>query len=246
MSTGNAWKLVKQTVTAWSDDHASSMGAALSYYTLFSIAPLLLIVIAVAGFFFGDAAARGEIMGQLQGLLGTDGARAVEALLKSVNKPAQGIIATVAGVAALLIGATGVFGELQNDLDRIWRAPVTSQSSGIMSLLRTRLLSFGLVPGVFLEVALHHRQAPRDLGDRFGRDVIACLAQSFDQVDGCRVHATLRWGCRPRPKLRRRAGARPSVAHPARRKRRRCRTSAGAFSTLIFKWALMTPTIEWV
>ena len=142
-----AWKLGKQTITAWSDDRASSMGAALSYYTLFSIAPLLLIVISVAGLFFGDAAARGEIMGELQGLLGTDGARAVEALLKSVNKPTEGIIATVAGVVALLVGATGVFAELQNDLDRIWRAPVNARSSGVWNLLRTRLLSFGLVLG---------------------------------------------------------------------------------------------------
>jgi membrane protein len=147
MSPGTAWKLVKQTVTAWSDDRASSMGAALSYYTLFSIAPLLLIVISVAGFFFGDAAARGELMGQLQGLLGTDGARAVEALLKSVNKPTEGLIATVAGIAALLLGATGVFAELQNDLDRIWRAPVDTRGSGVMNLLWTRLLSFGLVLG---------------------------------------------------------------------------------------------------
>jgi len=147
MSPGAVWKLFKQTVTAWSDDHASSMGAAISYYTLFSIAPLLLIVIAVAGFFFGDAAARGEIMGQLQGLLGVDGARAVEALLKSVNRPAQGILATVVGIATLLLGATGVFAELQNDLDRIWRAPVSASASGIMSLLRNRLLSFGLVLG---------------------------------------------------------------------------------------------------
>ncbi|MGE5523165.1 MAG: YihY/virulence factor BrkB family protein [Rhodospirillaceae bacterium] len=147
MSPRIAWNLVKQTVTAWNDDRASSMGAAISYYTLFSIAPLLLIVISVAGLFFGDAAARGEIMGQLQGLLGADGARAVEALLRSVNKPAEGIVATIAGVTALLLGATGVFGELQNDLDRIWRAPASTHASGVWNLLRTRLLSFGLVLG---------------------------------------------------------------------------------------------------
>ena len=141
------WSLLKQSIAAWSADRASSMGAALSYYTLFSIAPLLLIVIAVAGLVFGEAAARGEIMGQLQGLLGADGARAVEALLKSVNRPAQGVFATVAGIVALLLGATGVFGELQNDLDRIWRAPVALQESGLMTLVRTRLLAFGLVLG---------------------------------------------------------------------------------------------------
>ncbi len=147
MAPSIAWKLVKQTVSAWSDDHASSMGAAISYYALFSLAPLLLIVISVAGIFFGEAAARGEIMGQLQDLLGADGARAVEALLKSVNKPAQGLIATVSGIAALILGATGVFAELQNDLDRIWRAPAVHEQSGVMKLIRTRFVSFGLVLG---------------------------------------------------------------------------------------------------
>ena len=147
MRTAAAWRLTRQTFDAWQSDHAASMGAALSYYTLFSIAPLLLIVISLAGLFFGEAAARGEIMGQLQELMGTDGARAVEALLKSVNRPTEGIIATAAGILALLIGATGVFGELQNDLDRIWRAP-PPEGGGVWQLVHGRLLSFGLVLGL--------------------------------------------------------------------------------------------------
>ena len=147
MKPGAAWSLTRHAVDAWQSDHAASMGAALSYYTLFSIAPLLLIVISLAGLVFGEAAARGEIIGQLQGLMGADGARAVEALLRSVNKPTEGIIATAAGIFALLIGATGVFGELQNDLDRIWRAP-PPEGGGLWQLVHGRLLSFGLVLGL--------------------------------------------------------------------------------------------------
>ncbi len=131
---------------AWIDDYAPSMGAALAYYTLFSIAPLLLIVISVAGIWFGPDAARGEIFGQLSGLVGPAGAATIQDLLQSVNKPAGGIAATAVGLVLMLIGATTVFAELQDSLDRIWRAPVRV-GSGLWQLLRTRLLSFGLILG---------------------------------------------------------------------------------------------------
>lgn len=143
--------LITKSVVAWLDDYAPSMGAALAYYTLFSIAPLLIIVIAVAGLVFGEEAARGEIVAQLSGLMGWEGAIAVQGLLKSAREPSQGILATVISVVTLLIGATTVFGELQTDLDRIWRVPAPLKENGILALLRTRLLSFGLVLGlVFL------------------------------------------------------------------------------------------------
>ncbi|NUZ05491.1 YihY/virulence factor BrkB family protein [Piscinibacter koreensis] len=142
------WPLIKQSVNAWIDDYAPSMGAALSYYTMFSIAPLLLIVISVAGLVFGDEAARGEIFAQLGGLMGADAAKGVEGLLASVSKPEEGIVATAVGLVVLLIGATTVFGELQDALDRIWRAPVRDKSGGIWGLLRARLLSFGMILGI--------------------------------------------------------------------------------------------------
>ncbi|HSQ05561.1 MAG TPA: YihY/virulence factor BrkB family protein [Burkholderiales bacterium] len=142
------WRLVKQAIDAWRDDYAPSMGAALAYYTLFSIAPLLLIVLGVAGFFFGPDAARGEIFSQLQSLIGTDSAHAVEGLLASASKPAEGIVASLVGVMTMIVGATTAFGELQNDLDRIWRAPAARQSTGILSLVRSRLLSFGMILGI--------------------------------------------------------------------------------------------------
>src|SRR3954463_10512306 len=98
--------LFKDTANSWSDDYAPSMGAALSYYTLFSIAPLLLIVVAVAGWFLGEQAVRGELVDQRRGLMGEEGAKAIEGLLASVAKPKEGMIATVVGLAVLLFGAT--------------------------------------------------------------------------------------------------------------------------------------------
>ena len=142
------WALVKRAISAWSDDYAPSMGAALSYYTVFSLTPLLLIVISLAGLVFGADAARGEIFGQLRGLMGDDAAKAVEDVLASVSRPASGVLGTAIGVAVLLVGATSVFAELQDALDRIWRAPARDKSGGLWRVLRTRLLSFGLILGI--------------------------------------------------------------------------------------------------
>jgi membrane protein len=140
--------LFQDSIEAWMEDYAPSMGAALSYYTLFSIAPLLLIVVGVAGLVFGPDAARGEIFGQLRELMGDQGASAVERLLAAADKPEGGVIATVTGFAVLLLGAMSVFGELQNALDRIWRAPARKKSAGWWNLLRSRLLSFGMILGI--------------------------------------------------------------------------------------------------
>ncbi len=140
--------LCKQAVAAWVDDYAPSMGAALAYYTLFSIAPLLLIVISIAGLVFGPDAARGEIFAELRDLMGSEGAAAAQALLQSVNKPAQGVLATIVGFVLLGAGAISVFGELQNALDRICRAPPRPGGLGVWALVRTRLLSFGMVLGI--------------------------------------------------------------------------------------------------
>jgi membrane protein len=121
------------------------MGAALAYYTLFSLAPFLIVVIAVAGLVFGAEAARGEIVAQLRGLIGEEGAVAVQGLLMSASRPATSILAGIIGVLTLLLGATSVFGELQSALDRIWRSPALQQTSGFRDLLRGRLLSFGMI-----------------------------------------------------------------------------------------------------
>jgi membrane protein len=144
MTRPGVWALIKMSVLSWRQDYASSMGGALAYYTLFSIAPVLIIVIAVAGFFLGPEAARGEIVTQLRGLLGEDGASAVQGLLESASEPEEGIIATISSIALLLLGATTVFAELQSDLDRIWRAEA-KPLNGLWAFLRARLLSFGMI-----------------------------------------------------------------------------------------------------
>ena len=142
------WLLIKTTINGWNSNYAQSMGAALAFYTLFSIAPLLLIVLSITGYVFGLEAARGEIASQLQNLMGEQGAMAVQALLQNVNKPRDGAMATVIGVVLLLIGATSVFAELQNSLDRIWRTPERARINGLFALLRERLLSFGMILGI--------------------------------------------------------------------------------------------------
>lgn len=156
----------KQAASAWVDDRASSMGAALSYYTVFSIAPLLLIVISVAGLVFGREAAEGAIVAQLSGLLGQRGATLIQEALRSVSAPKQGVINTVIGLVLVLAGATTVFGELQDDLNRIWKAPRGPAPSGIWGWVRARLLSVGMILaiGFLLLVSLAASAAISALG----------------------------------------------------------------------------------
>jgi len=130
------------------------MGAALAYYALFSIAPLLLIIIAVAGIFFGEEAVRGAVFAQLADLMGETGAQAIAEMVASANRPKSGGIAAAVGVALLLFGASGVFGQLRAALDRIWRAPASTKTSGIWPWLRANLLSMGMVFAMAFLVAV--------------------------------------------------------------------------------------------
>jgi len=142
------WGLIKQVATSWRTDNVPSMGAALAYYTLFSLAPLLLIVVSVSGLVFGEDAARGEIKSQLHGLMGDGGAEAVQGLLASVREPVDGLTATAVGMVLLLVGATTVFAELQGVLDRIWRLPGRPRKGGWLTLVRARLMAFGMILAV--------------------------------------------------------------------------------------------------
>lgn len=142
------WRLAREAAGSWKDDYAPSMGAALAYYTIFSLAPALLITISVAGLAFGADAARGEIYEQLNSLIGEAAARAVQGLLESASKPSESIAGATVGLVLLVVAATTVFGELQDSLDRIWRAPSRSWMHGLLGLLRTRLLSFVLILGI--------------------------------------------------------------------------------------------------
>ena len=169
MSIGQVWALVKATFSSWVGNYAPSMGAALAYYTLFSIAPLLLIVISTAGLVFGEQAVRGEIFDQLRGLMGDQGAQAIQSLLESVSQPEEGAAGTIIGTILLLVGATTVFGELQDAFDRIWRAP-QKEEAGWWKVLRGRLLSFGMILGIgfLLIVSLVFSAALAALGKWWG------------------------------------------------------------------------------
>jgi membrane protein len=123
------------------------MSAALAYYTIFSLAPLLLIAIAIAGVVFGAQAAHGQVTRQIEGLIGQDGARAVQSMIQSARKPAHSAIAGVIGILALLVGASGVFREIQDALNTIWHANPDTQG-GIREIIKARLLSFGMVLGI--------------------------------------------------------------------------------------------------
>src|SRR5689334_6153558 len=145
MNTQAIWELLKSTFSDWNEDKAPRLAAALAYYALFAIAPLLIIVIAIAGRVFGDEAARGQIIGQIQGLVGEQSAKAIQDMLASAgSKPSTGIFATVAGIVALIFGAVGLFGQLQDALNTIWEvAPKPGRSW--MDMIKDRLAPFTMV-----------------------------------------------------------------------------------------------------
>lgn len=156
MRLRNAVRLVKDTITEWNQDNVPLLAAALAYYTLFSLAPLLIIAIAIAGAVFGEEAARGDIVGQIQGLVGIEGAEAIEAMIENAQRPGSGgAIATIVSVAVLLFGASGVFGQLQTALNTIWEVK-PQPGRGVKSFLQARFLSFAmvLVIGFLLLVSL--------------------------------------------------------------------------------------------
>ncbi|QGZ43302.1 YihY/virulence factor BrkB family protein [Pseudoduganella flava] len=128
----------------WFEHRGSSKGAALAFYTLFSIAPVLVLVIAIAGFFYGKEAAQGELFAQLRGMVGAQGAEAIQLILAGAHNEDEGRIATIVAGALLLFGATSVFAELKTSLDEIWQLPPVTDNT-VWDTIRTRLLSFGLI-----------------------------------------------------------------------------------------------------
>lgn len=143
-----AWRsyfsMLRAASAAWSAHRASSMGAALAFYASFSLAPMFVIVIAIAGMVFGEDAARGEVVEQLRGMIGPSGALAVQGLIEGARHIGQGFVASLIAFGALLIAATKAFAELKDSLDVIWGSE-RSTSSTILNLVRGRLLSFGLI-----------------------------------------------------------------------------------------------------
>jgi membrane protein len=139
-----AWWLVKTAASRWNMHNVPRLGAALAYYTVLSMAPLLVLVVAIAGFAFGQKAAQGEIVYQVESLVGRDVAKIIQELLQQAHQPSSGITATVAGSITLFLGASAVFGELRDSLNLIWDY-TNPKGSGLKGMLRFRLFAFAVV-----------------------------------------------------------------------------------------------------
>jgi membrane protein len=147
MSLKVTWDLLKEVFKDWREDRASRLAAALAYYTIFSLAPLLIIAIAVAGLAVGREATQGQIVNQISGLIGPEGAQGIETLIENASKPSSGMIATSLGIIVLLMGASGFFGQLQDGLNTIWEVR-PRPGRGIVGIIRDRFLSLTMVLGV--------------------------------------------------------------------------------------------------
>jgi membrane protein len=147
MTARDLWYILKCAVAGWWNDNVPRLGASLAYYTLFAMAPILVISIAIAGFFFGAEAVRGEVVSQMRGLVGDTGALAVQSMLENAATRRDSALATVIGLATFFLGATGAFLELQTALNGIWRVK-PRPNAGLRQMLFQRLISFGLVVGV--------------------------------------------------------------------------------------------------
>jgi membrane protein len=141
------WFLVRDTFDAWLNDKAPTLGAALAYYTIFALAPLLIIVIAVASLGFGQEAAQEQIIAQIESLVGDNGAKAVQAMLESAREPQSGMVASIIGVITLIVASTGVFAQLQDSLNTIWKV-AAKPGRWMQGMLQVRLLSFFMVVAV--------------------------------------------------------------------------------------------------
>src|SRR5215212_5536239 len=140
-------RLLKAAFMGWWNDRAMSLGASIAFFTVFSLAPILLASIAVAGLAFGREAAQGALVGELSGLVGKEAGVAIEAMIASASNVGSGIVGTTVGIATFLFLATGAIVELQDDLNIIWKVQ-SPGSYGVMDFIRTRLLSLSLVTGI--------------------------------------------------------------------------------------------------
>ena len=136
--------ILLESMEAWTDHRASSKSAALAFFMFFSMTPILILAIAIGGYFFGVQAAQGQIVGQIQGVVGPNGAQAIQALLAAALDPVSGLVATIIAIVLLVIGSTSVFVELKDSLDEMWGV-AQPRHSAFATLLRDRLLSFILV-----------------------------------------------------------------------------------------------------
>jgi membrane protein len=148
MKQKSVWQLTKDTIMQWIDDNPFQLAAALSYYTLFSLAPLMIIVIAIAGFAFGREAAQNQIVETLQGLVGQESAQAIQGMVENASaQPKTGLVSTMVGIVALIFGAGGVVGQLQTSLNTIWGVE-PKPGQGVWGFVRQRFISFAMVLGI--------------------------------------------------------------------------------------------------
>jgi len=171
MTRRTAYQLARQTVKEFLADNAPRLGAAMAFYTAQSLAPVLLVVIGIAGLAFGEQAARGEIAHQIANLVGKEQAEVVQDMLKKSAGRGGGVLATVIGFATLLVGATGLFAELQGALDTVWNVKPDPDKSGIRATVKDRLLSFAMigVMAFLLLVSLVFSAVVSGLGEAFER-----------------------------------------------------------------------------
>ncbi len=141
------WGLLKQAGRSWTEDKVPRLGAALSYYSALSMAPLLIIAIAVAGLVFGEEAARGHLLEQIRGTVGAEGAEAIQSMIANSRKPSAGALAATLGVIGLLAGAMGVVGQLQDAMNTIWEV-APKPGRGLLGVVKDRALALGMVLGV--------------------------------------------------------------------------------------------------
>jgi membrane protein len=161
------WALLRETVAEWQRDNCLRLGAALSFYTLLSLAPLLVVIIAIVALVFGDRMAHGEVMGRVEELLGADTAGAVRGMVERASQPRSGLLATAVGLGMSALGASGLFGQLQQALNDIWDVKAAS-GGGVRGLLKKRASSFSmlLLIGFLLMVSLGAGAALSALSER--------------------------------------------------------------------------------
>ncbi|MEO8130159.1 MAG: YihY/virulence factor BrkB family protein [Bryobacteraceae bacterium] len=147
MSYKTIWSLLKQTFSAWNEHEAPRLGAALAFYTILSLAPLVILVIAILALVYGHSTAQNQLLGQVESTIGQQGAEAVKGMIEHAQEPASGTLASIIGVITLLFGASGVFGELRAALNKMWDVKARSEG-GLWATIRQRFFSFGMVLAV--------------------------------------------------------------------------------------------------
>ena len=147
MSYKTIWSLLHQTVSDWNAHEAPRLGAALAFYTILSLAPLVILVVAIAALVFGHSTAQSQLLGQVESMIGRQGSEAVKGMIEHAQEPASGAFASIIGVITLLFGASGVFGELQDALNKMWNVKPRDEG-GVWTTIKQRFFSFGMVLAV--------------------------------------------------------------------------------------------------